>query len=121
MAGKRKFVWMDGRFVDVTNWSRPAPKFPAIHRDTMDALVHPATGERYDSKSRFREVTKAHGMVELGNDANNTNNVNANVSDARERKQDIKQAMDMVEQGYTAPPVESVTDWGADTRIYDAS
>lgn len=36
--------------------------------DTMPACEHPCTGEMMDSKSRFREVTKAFGCVEVGND-----------------------------------------------------
>jgi hypothetical protein len=32
-------------------------------------LLHPATGERFDSKAKFREATKAAGCVEMGNDA----------------------------------------------------
>lgn len=36
--------------------------------DTMDGIVHPANGKRYDSKSRFRDETRARGCVEVGND-----------------------------------------------------
>ena len=59
MSGKRNYVWNGETFVDVTGWKRPPQRFPSIRRDTMDAAVHPATGEVMDSKSRFREVTKA--------------------------------------------------------------
>lgn len=37
--------------------------------DTMDALKHMGTGEMIDSKSRFRQATKASGCEEAGNDA----------------------------------------------------
>jgi hypothetical protein len=113
---KRKYVWHDGQFVDVTDWKRPAPKFPAIIRDTMDAAWHPATGEMMDSKSRFREVTKAHGLVEVGNDCQNRQNPAADL--AKDRKQDIAEAWQMVEQGYQAPPIESVSDWDGPTKLY---
>jgi hypothetical protein len=115
---KHKFVW-DGRtFVDVTGWKRPPSRFPAIHRDTSEPMVHPATGEVFDSKSRFREVTKAHGLVEVGTD--NLTNLNPRRADVQSRKKDIAQAIEMVEQGYQSPPVESLSDadW-AGTRMLE--
>jgi len=81
MGGKRNYVWNGETFVDVTGWTRPPQRFPSIRRDTMDAAVHPATGEVMDSKSRFREVTKAHGLVEVGTD----NLTNRNPHHARTR------------------------------------
>lgn len=36
--------------------------------DTMDPLVHPATGRLMDSKSQFRAITRAAGCVEVGNE-----------------------------------------------------
>lgn len=36
-------------------------------RDSMDGLWHPATGRIIDSKSKFRQETKAAGCVEVGN------------------------------------------------------
>lgn len=113
---KRKYVWHNGTFVDVTDWKRPAPVFPSIIRDTMDAAMHPATGETLDSKSRFREITKAHGLVEVGTD-NWRNSHNPAADLTKSRKEDIAEAFQMVEQGYQPPPVESVSDWG-ETRIY---
>jgi hypothetical protein len=105
---KRNYVW-DGRtFVDVTGWKRPPSRFPAIHRDTSEPMVHPATGEVFDSKSRFRAVTKQHGLVEVGTD--NLTNLNPRRADVQSRKKDIAQAIEMVEQGYQAPPVESLSD-----------
>jgi hypothetical protein len=113
---KRNYVWNGQTFVDVTGWKRPPSRFPAIHRDTSEPMVHPATGEVFDSKSRFRAVTKQHGLVEVGTD--NLTNLNPRRADVKSRKQDIAQAMQMVEQGYQAPPVESLgdADW-AGTRM----
>lgn len=43
---------------------------PMVIRDDLGGhLLHPATGEHYDSKSAFRAATKAAGCVEMGNDA----------------------------------------------------
>src|SRR5262245_60926099 len=36
--------------------------------DAMAATWHPCDGKTYDSKSRFRAVTRQHGGVEVGND-----------------------------------------------------
>jgi hypothetical protein len=115
---KRNYVWDGQTFVDVTGWKRPPSRFPAIHRDTSEPMVHPATGEVFDSKSRFRAVTKQHGLVEVGTD--NLTNLNPRRADVKSRKQDIAQAMQMVEQGYQAPPVESLgdADW-AGTRMLE--
>jgi hypothetical protein len=115
---KRNYVWNGQTFVDVTGWKRAPSRFPAIHRDTSEPMVHPATGEVFDSKSRFRAVTKQHGLVEVGTD--NLTNLNPRRADVKSRKQDIAQAMQMVEQGYQAPPVESLSDadW-AGTRMLE--
>ncbi len=40
---------------------------PMVISDTMDLTEH-VDGRFYDSKSRFREVTKAAGCIEVGND-----------------------------------------------------
>lgn len=40
---------------------------PMVIGDTMDPTVH-VDGQYYTSKSKFREVTKANGCIEVGND-----------------------------------------------------
>lgn len=39
-----------------------------IIQDSMDALIHPCTGTKIESKSAFRKITKAHGCTEMGNE-----------------------------------------------------
>lgn len=39
-----------------------------IQQDTINPLWHPANGKTYESKSEFRKVTKAHGLIEYGNE-----------------------------------------------------
>lgn len=117
MSGKRSYVWHNGTFVDVTDWKPPPRKTPYIIRDTMDAAKHPATGEVFDSKSRFREVTKAHGLIEVGNDYRT--NQKRPARKPGEIKKAIAQAYTMLEQGYKPPPAESLDEWG-ETRIYEA-
>jgi len=101
---KRKFVWFQGDWRDVTNAKRPPSVAPYIMRDSMAACFHPATGEMMDSKSAFRRVTREHGMVEMGNDAPA---MTAPAHDPGSVAQDVAQAYQMLEQGYTPPPAES--------------
>ena len=39
-----------------------------IIRDEMDPAVHMADGKHYTSKARYRETTRAHGFIEIGNE-----------------------------------------------------
>lgn len=41
---------------------------PYVVSDHMEPVQHPCTGEFFTSKRMFREVTKAHGCIEVGND-----------------------------------------------------
>lgn len=115
---KRKYVWHEGTFVDVTDWKPPARKTPYIIRDTMDFAMHPATGEMMDSKSRFREVTRAHGLVEVGNDCQ-TRQTTPRLSRA-DRKRDIADAIHQLEAG-AVPPVSAEPSelTGVETRVYE--
>lgn len=115
---KRRFLWHRGEWVDVTNAKRAPRVGPYIMRDSMDACIHPATGEMMDSKSAFRRVTREHGLIEVGNDAPA---MTAPAHDTRDVAQDVAQAYQMLEQGYTPPPVETAgTLDGAsvETRIF---
>lgn len=60
-------VMRNGRLVSK---SRAAPLGSSAYviSDTMQALIHPATGKPMDSKSQFRAVTRAKGCVEVGNE-----------------------------------------------------
>lgn len=46
----------------------PSSLGPMIVTDEMPWTQHPCNGKFYNSKSAFRAVTKANGMVEIGND-----------------------------------------------------
>jgi hypothetical protein len=98
----RKFIWHGGEWRDVTNAKRAPRVGPYIVTDGMKACFHPATGEMMDSKSAFRRVTRDHGLTEVGNDAPAmTAPAPSGVA------HDVAQAYQMLEQGYTPPPVES--------------
>lgn len=41
---------------------------PVVIGDEIPSTKHMADGHHYTSKQKFREVTRLHGLVELGND-----------------------------------------------------
>lgn len=41
---------------------------PHVISDTMDATRNMCDGKYYTSKAKFREVTRAHGCIEVGNE-----------------------------------------------------
>lgn len=91
----------------------PRPRI-AIISDTQAPLVHPATGQIFDSKSQFRAATRAAGCVELGNDAASV--TPAWQTDRKVLRDDINQAISELEQGRPAPlPVPE----GGMTRRYE--
>lgn len=73
MFVRKKWVCrqVDGNFtmIDITDYVPTSEaRSAAVIQDTMDATWHPVNGKYYDSKSRFREVTKLSGRTEIGND-----------------------------------------------------
>jgi len=97
-----KFIWHNGQWMRAVRVSRPS-RFPAIITNGMDALLHPADGQMYDSKSQFRRVTSLHGLVEMGNDAP----ISAPEYKPEGVRDDIVQSIKMLEQGYQPEPVEA--------------
>ncbi len=64
-----KYVFRDGKFQEVGADFRETKRAHAVHQDSMDPIEHPAEpGKKIDSKSRFRAITKKHGLEEMGND-----------------------------------------------------
>lgn len=111
-----RYIWTP------TGWQpavyAPRPRvFPSIIRDQMEATLHPATGQVIDSKSAFRAVTRARGYEEVGNETEALLTP-PTVSTAPDLERDIAQAYEMVAQGYTPPPPDTVD---ADARIFGAS
>ena len=43
-----------------------ASSAPQVISDHMDQTWHPCDVKQYDSKSKFRQVTRAHGGIEMG-------------------------------------------------------
>lgn len=65
---RRFFQWRDGEFVELG--VQPVEATTQIITDSLPpgGLLHPATGTYVDSKSRFRQITKAAGCIEIGNE-----------------------------------------------------
>ncbi len=61
------FVYRDGQMVPKSE-ARPLNASANVIRDQMDPTIHHATGELIDSKSKFRQITKAAGCIEVGNE-----------------------------------------------------
>lgn len=88
------FVMRKGELVD----ARTAPPLVQIHgsapyviSDAMSPTLHHADGRTYESKRQFRDVTRAHGCVEIGNERQ-TPRAPAKL-DKRKRREDIKRAL----------------------------
>jgi len=70
--------------------------FPAVRRDHMDDLWHPLDGNTYTSRSDYDAVTKGRpDVVEIGNERQH---ITVPVDDTV--KDDVLEAMSMVNQGY---------------------
>lgn len=62
--------------------------------DTMNDTRHMCNGKYYDSKSKFRKVTKEHGCIEVGNEEKFMMKPRKPIKlDKRQRKEDIRRAM----------------------------
>lgn len=72
---------------------------PMLSLDTMEAVQHPCDGRLYDSKSAFRRVTKAHGCVELGNDAQRMAEREKPKPDRRSIRDAVRKAANRVKNG----------------------
>jgi hypothetical protein len=67
-VARRFYIWRDGEFIELGK-QQPEVRTQII-TDSLPpgGLWHPATGKYVDSKSRFRQYTKAAGCVEIGNE-----------------------------------------------------
>jgi len=62
------YVYRAGKIVRKDH-ARPLRRAgPHVIRDSMDATWHPADNRIYDSKAKFRAVTRAHGCTEVGDE-----------------------------------------------------
>jgi hypothetical protein len=70
------------------------PYVHAVIQDTIDATWHPATGQKFESKSAFRRVTKEKGYIEVDDNRTwnsiGTNKVPEIVGGLREDIEEVK-------------------------------
>lgn len=64
--------------------------------DSMEMTRHMADGKYYSSKAKFRQVTKAHGCVEVGNDPSIMNPKPREWIKPRAVEPDIKRAIEQL-------------------------
>jgi hypothetical protein len=72
--------------------------------DTMDPTRHMCDNQFYTSKSKFREVTKAHGCVEVGNEVDYMMRPRKPVKlDPAKRREDIRRTIYELRNGIRRP------------------
>ena len=75
-----------------TEPKRGAFPCPRVMTDTMELTEH-IDGKFYDSKSKFREVTKAHGCIEVGNDPARHRPVQKATADPVKRREAVQKVI----------------------------
>lgn len=92
VRGKWRYDSELQKLVPVVEEARPYVH--AVIQDTIDATWHPATGQKFESKSAFRRVTKEKGYVEVDDDRTwssiGTNKVPEIVGGLREDIEEVK-------------------------------
>lgn len=79
--------------LDVARSGMPAPM---LALDGMEPTQHPADGQHYTSKAKFREVTRANQMIEVGNDPARFRHQNPVKPDRAGIRQSLEKAMAQV-------------------------
>jgi len=95
------WVYRDGKLVPKHEAASLQFASAQVVRDQMDPLRHMATGEMVDSKSIFRQITKAHGLEEVGTSAPTPNHRH---SDRQAIVNAAGKALQMVREGYKPNP-----------------
>ena len=72
---------------------------PQVISDGMDPVQHPCTGEYFASKRAFRQVTRAHGCVEVGNDPSRLKPFTRPKPDRKAIRQSIDKAVAQYQSG----------------------
>ena len=73
--------------------------------DIMEPTWHPASGRKFDSKKRFREETKAHRCIEIGDAPLVPRKFKPQI-DKRQRIEDIRRTMHDLRTGKAEVPTE---------------
>ena len=94
------YVLRNGKMVDRDYAPPLVERFgtgPNIISDCMSDTRHMADGKYYSSKAKFREITKAHDCVEVGNDSSLFTPRKPKLLDRDKRRRDIKGAIDQLQ------------------------
>ncbi len=91
------YVWRDGEVVEKNEAFCRSGSGVYVISDNMETLWHPATGKYTSSKSRFRQMTREAGCVEVGTDSsfNRPRREPIRLS-KEERARDIKRTIDQL-------------------------
>jgi hypothetical protein len=110
-----KYVWVDNKLrpwplVAAARRERARSSLPApmIISDHLDDVKNPVDGKTYDSKSAYYQTVKAAGCEIVGNEAEKmvaTSDKRSNVG-----REEIKEALHKVKQGYKPAPLEQATE-----------
>lgn len=107
---RETWVFRGGKMVRKTSRQASSQGIMVIS-DSLPDLLHPATGKRYDSKSRFRAETRVRGLVEFGTEQQKRRPVEMSpVAPA------IKQAIEKLRSGYRPQMERATVPGGADAR-----
>jgi hypothetical protein len=95
------YVYRNGELVEKEK-AEPLPGYATFSyiSDHMDPLFHHAAMRRIDSKSEFRQETKNHGCVEVGNTPNyGAKRLFTPTLDKRQRREDIQKTVYHLKNG----------------------
>lgn len=109
---RETYVFRNGKVVLKQDAGPRQSAGPMIISDTMADTWHPANGKTYSSKSRFRAVTRAHGLTEYGTEKIEPKREQA----MRPAREDIRKSIAMLREGYKPQPLERAEGF---TRIKD--
>ena len=91
------YVYRNGELVEKHLASPRGKQYVSgVISDNIPDLVHPANGKRYDSKSAFRKVTKAHGYQEVGTEKQKDTRKLGH----QDFKRDVGEAIQKLREGY---------------------
>jgi len=91
------FVIRAGKLIDKDRAPPLIERFgegPNIISDSMAETRHMADGKYYSSKAKFREITKAHGCIEVGDDSSLGKPRKPKMLDRSKRVSDIKNSIE---------------------------
>jgi hypothetical protein len=88
--------------------ARSALPCPHVISDIMDPTEH-VDGKLYTSKATYRAVSRAHGLIEIGNEkVKPRKRASERREEKEKRKQTLKLALDKYKAGYRAKRKELI-------------